>query len=661
MAVRNASRFRSECAGGWKHVAWLTRCRKKPQLLFLSAITTLILFAVHLQYVGTRHQNDAIVEAQRDEARHQAMFSLLSSRNPFQFRNTSLETRARDDNLKIENVFYTRSKRKEKTEKYHVPESKNSIENSSPKHSIYEESAKVHINNSLLKTLLYLENNSPDEIVRKQTSLKKSNVYKQTFLRDVYVHKQAPIDPLLHPQASQKDLYVHKQAPIDPILHSKTSLKDNYNPTYHLQVKTNNQSISLNSLKKKYIQYILKMLRKNITKAFNAQHNLSIQKEKPVKIEPRPQYKIDTPVKTCSEKQNFAFLKVHKCGSSTVANVIQRFVLERDLNVVLPFKPRRVLQYNYLGYGSLFDKTMVIPPPRGETFNVLYNHVVYNRKTFHKLLPNNTFYFAIVREPVSKFLSAIRFFRVAKRITKDVYFRKFGVKNANVSSSNLTQEDLEPSVMSDFLHDKVLLRMYSKHRFICNSMAYDFGIPQEYTRNLPFVLHYIKQLESDFQFVMVMEYFDESLILLKRYLCWDHKTILYVPKLSVSTVPSNTKLKSSDLTSEETKIIKEWQSVDTMIYNHFNQSFWRHVSLASPDFFNEVRQFKHIRKAVAAFCERKSSLESSLFIEQSVWNAGFLVSRDDCILILSSELRLHEQLLDKAVAKIINSKGVLMR
>ena len=38
----------------------------------------------------------------------------------------------------------------------------------------------------------------------------------------------------------------------------------------------------------------------------------------------------------CSKKTKIAFLKTHKCASSSVQNMLMRFGLENELNFVLP-------------------------------------------------------------------------------------------------------------------------------------------------------------------------------------------------------------------------------------------------------------------------------------------------------------------------------------
>ncbi|MGH0146335.1 UNVERIFIED_CONTAM: hypothetical protein FKN15_008074 [Acipenser sinensis] len=76
-------------------------------------------------------------------------------------------------------------------------------------------------------------------------------------------------------------------------------------------------------------------------------------------------------------------------------------------------------------------------------------------------------------------------------------------------------------------------------------------------------------MDEIFSLVMISEYFDESLILLRRLLSWDLEDILYV-KLNMRTPESKLKM-SPDLPGK----IRKWNSLDTKLYDYFNATFWK--------------------------------------------------------------------------------------
>jgi hypothetical protein len=100
---------------------------------------------------------------------------------------------------------------------------------------------------------------------------------------------------------------------------------------------------------------------------------------------------------------NVAFLKVHKAGSTTVQNMFLRFAKRNELNVILP-RP-----FNYLGFDETINMQNVYPPPKNENYNILCNHVIYNKAAFYKLMPRDTVFTAIVRNPITHILSAAQF------------------------------------------------------------------------------------------------------------------------------------------------------------------------------------------------------------------------------------------------------------
>ncbi|KAL8603610.1 hypothetical protein ACOMHN_005552 [Nucella lapillus] len=94
-------------------------------------------------------------------------------------------------------------------------------------------------------------------------------------------------------------------------------------------------------------------------------------------------------------------MQVHKSGSTTVANVLARYALRHNLNVVLPNRSPGKPRFNYFPSGPLDNH--VIPGPWNEHYHVLFNHMIYNRSTLDDVMPEETFYCGIMREPLSRY------------------------------------------------------------------------------------------------------------------------------------------------------------------------------------------------------------------------------------------------------------------
>ena len=59
-------------------------------------------------------------------------------------------------------------------------------------------------------------------------------------------------------------------------------------------------------------------------------------------------------------------------------------------------------------------------------------------------------------------------------------------------------------------------------------MAFDLGLEQESFSNEEEIAKFIENISKSFELVLIAEYFDESLVLMKRMLCWDSEDIIYV-------------------------------------------------------------------------------------------------------------------------------------
>eukprot|EP00058_Branchiostoma_floridae_P021788 XP_002607278.1 hypothetical protein BRAFLDRAFT_125175 [Branchiostoma floridae] len=83
---------------------------------------------------------------------------------------------------------------------------------------------------------------------------------------------------------------------------------------------------------------------------------------------------------------NVAFLKVHKCGSTTVANLMFRFGDKHNLIVALPPKRDRPT----IGRLGTIKDSDYKHPPGGKRWNIFAHHAMYDRTRFHQLMAPDT-------------------------------------------------------------------------------------------------------------------------------------------------------------------------------------------------------------------------------------------------------------------------------
>ena len=200
------------------------------------------------------------------------------------------------------------------------------------------------------------------------------------------------------------------------------------------------------------------------------------------------------------EVRHIGFLKVHKAASSTIQNIFFRFGHQRNLSFVF------TTDANY--FSRKKEEHYPILPPRYRTgYDILCNHGIFNDETYASILPADTVYIAIVRDPLELFLSSVNYYTQTEMYIP--YLR--AVPGNKVQNLIRNTSDYDPELFS-----------YSR-----NVMARDLGFPATEISGL--LDRHLKLLERKLKLVMLVEYFEESLVLLKRYLNWDLKDILYIP------------------------------------------------------------------------------------------------------------------------------------
>ncbi|XP_051900703.1 galactose-3-O-sulfotransferase 2-like isoform X2 [Pristis pectinata] len=248
--------------------------------------------------------------------------------------------------------------------------------------------------------------------------------------------------------------------------------------------------------------------------------------------------------KTCQPKTHLMFLKTHKTASSTVLNILYRFGDARNLTFALPY------QY-YFGYPYLFKATMVksYSPEKAQKFHILCHHMRFYKPQVEKVMPNGTFYVSILRNPVTLMESSFTYYKGSCSV-----FRKV---------NSLTQFLADPwKYYSPDGHDNQYAR---------NTMWFDFGFDNNANDTEEYVDFVINEIENTFHLILISEYFDESMVLLKDALCWEFDDVVSF-KLNVRN-----KVTVRSLSEVDVKRIKAWNSLDWRLYLHFNQTFWQKV------------------------------------------------------------------------------------
>lgn len=130
-------------------------------------------------------------------------------------------------------------------------------------------------------------------------------------------------------------------------------------------------------------------------------------------------------------------------------------------------------------------------------------------------------------------------------------------------------------------------------------MFFDLGLHTTDYHKLEVVKDAITEIDDKFTLVLIYESLDESLVLLKRKLCWDLDDVLYL-KFHYQRHRENSRHPQLNSTARE--LIRRWNKADVMLYQHFNETLWSEVRSEGQDFFDELHEFREKHEEMEREC-----------------------------------------------------------
>ncbi|KAL4223359.1 galactose-3-O-sulfotransferase 1 [Mactra antiquata] len=308
---------------------------------------------------------------------------------------------------------------------------------------------------------------------------------------------------------------------------------------------------------------------------------------------------------------SIAFLKVHKAGSTTMQNLFFRFGIRHNLNVLLPKTG------NYM-----FNMSEAIPLKPPNVYSIFACHTRYSKSFYDTLFPTSSLKIGIVRKPVDRIISAAYYYR---DVFNDPYLKR--IPQANFIHNLIGQQE------------KYDTSYFSRTK---NTMANDFGFRKGIqATDTEAIQSYLESLNSDFLLVMVVEKFDESLVMMKRLLSWSFLDIIYLKTNSHQHKPVV-------LNKEEEDNVRKVNFLDFAIYEYFTEIFDKKLQSMEDDFGGEVTFFRKILSKVFTFCSDKNVKDDTkLFINESRWDDEFNVLGVECRWMNTGELNFIKALREK--------------
>ncbi|NXQ77718.1 G3ST2 sulfotransferase, partial [Quiscalus mexicanus] len=244
-------------------------------------------------------------------------------------------------------------------------------------------------------------------------------------------------------------------------------------------------------------------------------------------------------------KTDIVFLKVHKSASSTVMNILFRFGEMHNLTFAFPQGGGFQLYYPHHFLAKFVQGFSPLSPRQ---FNILCHHMRFLQPEVQKVVPSSAVYFSILRNPVQLMESSFVYYKGASAFSRVRSLEEF-----------LSQPWRYYDPASGDRH-------YAR-----NLMTFDFGFNPDGDVSPERVQLMLKAIEASFDFLLISEYFDESMVLLKEMLCWDLDSVVSFP---LNSRDSSTKSPLPDSVVEK---LKAWNRLDWEIYTHFNRTFWERL------------------------------------------------------------------------------------
>ena len=168
-----------------------------------------------------------------------------------------------------------------------------------------------------------------------------------------------------------------------------------------------------------------------------------------------------------------------------------------------------------------------------------------------------------------------------------------------------------------------------------NQMLWDLGLDE--LDNEDAVKKKVKDVEEKFSLVMILENFEESLILMKDLLCWDHSDITSL-KLNAR------KSEGSQLKESTRQKLREVLKPDYALYNHFYKIFQDKLDLFGRGRMEEeVEKLREENRKIEEECNVATMDNRYLVGEARWWGPGLMGYKVDsknkeCKLMTMSEL-----------------------
>ena len=149
---------------------------------------------------------------------------------------------------------------------------------------------------------------------------------------------------------------------------------------------------------------------------------------------------------------------------------------------------------------------------------------------------------------------------------------------------------------------------------------------------------FVSMLDQEFDFVLLTDYFDECLVLLKEQMGWEYSDIFYFKRFY--TVDRSRK--DSELSQKTVDLIYKYNLVDVQLYNFFYQLYRKKVRAFGEELLKmKTAAFRKMREEFESKCFNKPSDEGLAVKFNRKWEiTDFGKSKPSCTFLHTADIML---------------------
>lgn len=317
--------------------------------------------------------------------------------------------------------------------------------------------------------------------------------------------------------------------------------------------------------------------------------------------------------------KSMVFLKTHKSGSTTLIAPFQKFAYLNNLLVMVPNVDTAMFNWP-LEFKPNRDN---VPNPPNKTFDMLVNHIIFNKTSIAPLMKPDTKYFTVLRDPLAHLKSSFGYFGL--NVDGHLGEGKAGFEK-------FLESPAKHDHMPDWIKPVLPFANNRINSLTRNVQSADLGLMYKDFFNKTRVDDFIAKTLYDFDLILILERIHESLVVFRRLMGWDMADIVFMAK---NWRPAGFTVR--DMSPEAQKRGRAWCDIDARLYTAANQKLTRMAS-QEEGLQEEITVFKQVQQTVTQFCwNPERTINSTIIIPQSTWNRQFVVDNKYCVLLLLDE------------------------